>query len=232
MSTVEIDTPHGRIGAELRIPDGSGPWPGVVIIHDALGPRDPHREIAQRFADQGYLAMLPNLFSRGGAVRCIRSVFRDLNAKEGRAFDDIAAAREALENRADCTGAVGIAGFCMGGGFALLSSTRGFGASAPFYPAPINGDYSEIFEGACPIVASYGKRDVANRGTGPRLERTLTELGIDHDVKVYPGVGHSFADHVPAQPIARILGFGSNQEAAEDAWRRVFAFFDEHLRAS
>jgi dienelactone hydrolase len=119
----------------------------------------------------------------------MQAVFNDLMAYEGRAFDDIAAARELLSRRSDCTGAIGIAGFCMGGGFALVASTKGFGASAPFYPPPLQRKYATIVDGACPIVASFGKRDPLNRGSGKHLEEVLTEKKIPHDVKTYLHTG-------------------------------------------
>jgi carboxymethylenebutenolidase len=230
MTDVTIETPNGSIDAVLEIPSGEGPWPGVVVIHDAFGLREPHREIARRIADNGYLAVAPNLFGRGGMIRCMQAVFNDLMAYEGRAFDDIAAARELLSRRSDCTGAIGIAGFCMGGGFALVASTKGFGASAPFYPPPLQRKYATIVDGACPIVANFGKRDPLNRGSGKHLDEVLTEKKIPHDVKTYPHAGHSFADHAPLQAVSRIIGFGENKEAAADAWQRVFTFFGQHLR--
>ena len=54
---------------------------------------------------------------------------------------------------------------------------------------------------------------------------------ITTDIKVYPGVGHSFANNIPGQPLLRITGFGYDEAATEDAWSRVFAFFGEHLAA-
>jgi len=230
MTDISLETPEGSIDAVLEVPSGEGPWPGVVVIHDAFGLRKPHREIARRIADNGYLAVVPNMFARGGMIRCMRTMFSDLMAYEGRSFNDIEAARELLAARSDCSGAIGIAGFCIGGGFALVASAKGFGASAPFYPPPIQSKYAEIVDGACPIVASFGERDRMNRGSGPRLEEVLTEKKISHDVKTYPGAGHSFADRAPLQALSRILGFGENEEAAADAWQRVFAFFGEHLR--
>ena len=94
MTTVEVNTPDGTISAAIEIPPGKGPWPGVVVVHDALGLRDEHRAIVRRIAGHGYLAAAPDLFNRGGALRCIRSVFGDLYAREGRAFDDILAVRD------------------------------------------------------------------------------------------------------------------------------------------
>jgi carboxymethylenebutenolidase len=87
-----------------------------------------------------------------------------------------------------------------------------------------------IVDGACPIVASVGKRDPLNRGSGKHLEEVLTEKKIPHDVKTYPHTGHSFADRAPLQAVSRIIGFGENKEAAADAWQRVFTFFGQHLQ--
>jgi carboxymethylenebutenolidase len=230
MTDISIETPNGSIGAVLETPPGKGPWPGVVVIHDAFGLREPHRAIARQIADNGYLAIAPNLFARGGVIRCMRAVMSDLMAFEGQAFEDVTAARQLLSKRSDCTGAIGVAGFCMGGGFALIASTKGFDASAPFYPPPLQSRYSEIVDGACPIVASFGQRDPLNRGSGQRLAEVLTEKHIPHDVKTYPHAGHSFADRAPLHALARITGFGENKEAAADAWQRVLTFFGQHLQ--
>lgn len=68
-------------------------------------------------------------------------------------------------------------------------------------------------------------------GARPKLRKTIADKNITADVKVYPGAGHSFANELPAQGLLRITGFGYNEDATEDAWRRVFAFFGEHLAA-
>lgn len=209
---------------------GDPPWPGVVVVHDALGLSDDIRTIADRFATAGYLAIVPDLYGRGGAMRCVRSVFAQLQAGHGQAHDDIDAARRLLTDRDDCTGKVGVAGFCMGGGFALLAAAREFDASAPYYGF-LPADES-LLDGACPIVASYGAKDRALSGTAAKLDRLLTERGIPHDVKEYPDAGHSFANRIMTGPfnrMARIAGLHYHHESAEDAWRRVLAFFAEHL---
>jgi carboxymethylenebutenolidase len=232
VTTIQIDTPAGPIDALLDIPDGQGPWPGVVVIHDAIGYRQDKEEINSHVAAAGYVALTPNLFARGGWARCITKVMRDLSSKQGRAVDDVLAARDHLQARPECTGRVGVAGFCMGGRFALVLSPKGFGASAPFYGTPLPSELSETLDGACPIVASYGGRDLTGRGAPKQLKRVLDQKGITNDVKEYPGAGHSFANKLPAQPLLRIAGFGYNQNATEDAWARVFAFFGEHLRSA
>lgn len=230
VTTIEIDTPAGPIDALLDIPAGQGPWPGVVVIHDALGYGPDKQSTNSQIAAAGYIALTPNMFARGGWARCVTKVMRDLLSKRGRSLDDVLAARDHLKALPECTGRVGIAGFCMGGQFALVMSPKGFGASAPFYGTPLPRELSETLDGACPVVASFGARDPIGAGAGKKLQRVLEQKHITNDVKVYPGVGHSFANKLPAQPLMRIGGFGYNQAATEDAWARVFAFFGEHLR--
>lgn len=229
MTTIQVNTPDGPIDALLSTPAGTGPRPGVVVIHDILGYGPDKESINDRIAAAGYVALTPNLYARGGRIRCISRVMRELMTQRGRALDDILAAREHLLAMPECSGQVGIAGFCMGGQFALVMSPKGFGASAPFYGTPLPRNLSATLDGACPIVASFGSRDPLGRGAPEKLRETTERKNITADIKVYDGAGHSFANKIPAQPLIRIAGFGYNEAATEDAWRRVFAFFGEHL---
>ena len=231
MTTIEIDTPAGPIDALLGLPPGEGPWPGVVVIHDAFGYRPDNEAISRRIAQAGFVALTPNMFARGGRVRCVTRVMRELLTKRGRALDDILAARDHLQSMPECSGRVGIAGFCMGGGFAFIMSPKGFGASAPFYGTPLPRHLSETLDGACPIVASFGGRDPLGAGAPNRLREVTAAKHIVTDIKAYPGAGHGFANKIPGQPLLRVTGFGYNRAAADDAWSRVFAFFGEHLGA-
>ncbi|MGN7781053.1 dienelactone hydrolase family protein [Mycolicibacterium sp. 22603] len=230
MSTITLETPAGPIDALVGTPAGAGPWPGVVIVHDALGYRPDKEAISERVAAAGYLAITPNLYARGGRARCITAVMRAALTKQGPAIDDILAARRYLVERADCTGTVGIAGFCMGGQFALILSPEGFGAAAPFYGTPLPKNLADTLRGACPIVASFGAKDPLGRGAPAALNKAVAAEQIDADIKVYPDAGHSFANQLPAQALLRVTGFGYNEAVAEDAWKRVFSFFDAHLR--
>lgn len=229
MTTIQIDTSDGPIDALLGLPSTEGPWPGIVVIHDALGYGPDKEAISQRIRQGGFIALTPNLYSRGGRARCITRVMRELLTKRGRTLDDILAARDHLQAMPESTGRVGIAGFCMGGGFALIMSPNGFGASAPFYGTPLPRNLSETLDGACPIVASFGRRDPLGIGAPEQLRKTAGAKNIVADIKVYPGAGHSFANKLPGQPLLRVAGFGYNRAAADDAWARVFSFFSEHL---
>lgn len=108
-----------------------------------------------------------------------------------------------------------------------IAARGGFGATAPNYGRVPKG--AEELRGICPVVASFGAEDRMLRTDPERLSAHLRALGVDHDVKVYPGVGHSFMnDH--RRGVAGRLMRGYDEAAAEDAWRRILAFFERHLR--
>lgn len=222
-------------GSPLKVylarPAEAGPQPGVVVIQDALGLTRPIRDHADRLASYGYLSMAPDLYTRGGRLRCVQATFRSLFSGQGQAYDDIETSRRWLLGRDECSGRVGVIGFCMGGGFALMVASRGFDASAPNY-GQLPKELDNALSSACPVVGTYGARDRMLKGAAAKLEAALTERGIAHDVKEYPEAGHSFLEQFrvgPLAPVLRVAGMGYDTASADDAWRRIHAFFDEHL---
>ncbi|SDS20356.1 carboxymethylenebutenolidase [Friedmanniella luteola] len=235
METVAIDTRlEGRLAVLVR-PAAPGPWPGVVMVHEIWGIDDVLRRQAERLASAGFVVLAPDLFEDGPRLRCMRAAFAALKARTGPPFALLQAAREQLLDDRHVNGKVGVIGFCMGGGFALLLSSDGFDASAVNY-GMIPDDVDEVLRGACPVVASYGGRDKQLVGAVPRLTAALEANDVPHDVAVYPSAGHSFLNDAPngpllARPLLKLGHVGPDPVAAQDAWRRIEAFFGTHLAA-
>jgi len=232
---VQIPRP-GALPGYLAVPAGDGPWPGVVVLSDVLGMTRDLRDQADWLAAAGYLAVAPDLFFRGNKVRCLRRIVSDALKGYGQTFDDIDAARGWLAGRDDCTGRVGVLGFCMGGGFALqVVVGHGFAVASANYGGIPKG-FTTFLDEACPIVGSYGAQDRSLRGTAAKLETMLSSAGVPHDVKEYPEAGHAFLnDHDPGEfsalivALSKLTGSHYHAPSAADARQRILAFFAEHL---
>ena len=233
MPDITFASTDSAVPGYLAVPEGEGPWPAVVIVQDVLGLTADLKRITDRFADTGYLALAPALYGRGPKIRCMISTIRAHFAGHGPTYDDLVAARHHLLDDARCTGKVGLVGFCMGAGFCLQLAPRGlFDAAAPNYGlAP--KDIHTLTQ-SCPVVASYGAKDrIVPRGAATQLDAVLAQGDIPRDVKEYPDVGHSFMNNwripAPLRIVENIAGMAYSQPEAEDAWRRILSFFDEHL---
>jgi carboxymethylenebutenolidase len=226
----------GRLTVVTR-PADDGPWPGVVMLCEAFGIDDVMRRHAARLAGFGYVVAVPDLIGEGSWLRCVRATMQAFQARAGKPFELIEACRRRLLADPGCTDRVGVIGFCMGGGFALLSAGPDFAAAAVNY-GPVPDDIDTLAERACPIVASYGGRDRWLIKDVPRLTAALRKHHVPHDVEVYPSAGHSFlndayngplAFRTLLRPLVMLAHAGPEPVAAADAWRRIEEFFAEHL---
>jgi carboxymethylenebutenolidase len=226
-----VAQPGGAQPGAAQAGPAAGLWPGVVVIHEAFGLNDDIRQKADQFAERGYLALAPDLFDGKSWIRCIRSAFRQVRARSGPAFAMLEAARGFLAARDDCSGKTGVIGFCMGGGFALLCAPRdGFAVASVNY-GEVPQDAEDALRGACPVVGSYGARDIGGTKQPERLQRALTVLEVPHDVQVYPGSGHRFMTESSGAGavLAKFARMGYQEADAADAWQRIYRFFGEYL---
>jgi carboxymethylenebutenolidase len=238
---LEIQTGRGVMPAYCAVPATPPPWPGVVVIHDFTGMSQDLHVQADWLAGEGFLAVAPDLYYWGSRLSCLRTIMRDLGQRRGRSFDDVDAARRWLRDHSECTGDIGVIGFCMGGGYAIaLAEGRGFDAASVNYGG-CPSDAEDWLAEACPIVGSFGGSDSSPLGAraGRRLGRLLTEFRVPHDVKIYPGVGHGFMNnHDPDDQtlmlrfLARISETRYDEDATDDARRRIIEFFNRYLKNS
>lgn len=218
----------------LTVPDGvDGPAPALLMIYEIFGMSDEMRRVARDLAAEGYVVLIPDLFARGPVKPlCVASTMRAMVRGSGPALGDLEAARHWLADRPEVDAErIGTIGFCMGGSFALLLASTGlYKVSAPFY-----GGQGVDLPRSCPVVASFGGRDVSMRGVPEKITAELDALGVPHDVEVYPDAGHSFFSRTPGllgKAIAHLPIHAEYHEAsAQDAHRRIVAFFRTHLDA-
>lgn len=212
-----------QLAGYLALPEGPGPFPGLIVIHEAFGLNDDIRAITRRLALQGYAALAVDLFAGRSRVLCMFRLFGGMmfNSLEHAGIRDLRAALDFLGGQPQVEAhRLGAIGFCMGGGLAIAWSCGDdrLKAIAPFYamnPRPL-----EAVRRACPVVGSYPEKDFT-ASAGRKLDQMLDQQQIPHDIKIYKGAGHSFFNQ----------GRAYHPEAAEDAWKRVLDFFGQHLLA-
>jgi carboxymethylenebutenolidase len=222
MRTRVIDGSDLKGGGFAALPDGDGPFPGVVVIHEAYGLNDNIKEITRHFAENGYAALAVDLFADRNRALCMARYMSGmlLGSVERAGIGDLKAALTHLAAMPKVDPQrIGAIGFCMGGSFAIAWACTDdrLKAIAPFYaanPRPI-----DAVSRACPVVGSYPENDFT-AGAGRALEAALDRHGVEHDIKIYLGARHSFFNET---------GRAYDKRAAEDSWSRVMSFFGKHM---
>ena len=223
-STIPVPRANGKGGMDtfLAKPEGAGPFPGVIVIHEIFGLNDNIREIARQFAEQGYAALGVDLFSNRNRMVCMMQIVHGMLIRplNNSMLADLKSAIAVLQKQPNVdVNRIGAVGFCMGGAYALqLAITdKGMKAASVFYGA--NPKPLEAVAEACPIIGSYPDKDFTTKAA-QELEVSLTKYNVPHDIKIYDNTQHSFYNR-QRTPF--------EVDASKDAWQRMLSFFEKHL---
>ena len=208
---------------------GGGPYPGAIVIQEWWGLNDNIREIADRIAAEGYVALAPDLYHGQATAEPDEAQKLGLALSQERAVTDLHGAVTALQARIDVLpDAIGVTGFCLGGGLALLLAMKNpaVKAVAPFYGVPM-GDLSEASKIRGRVLALYaGKDAVVNAEVMETVRDALIAGGVPHEIHVYPESDHAFFNDTRPE----VYNAADAADAA-DAWERLLRFMGETLRS-
>jgi carboxymethylenebutenolidase len=215
------------------IPEGSGPFPAVVVAHHGSGADEFSKAMTDRLAEAGYVAVCPNLFHRITPEKLADGSRPISHMSDPDIIADLDATVEFLRSNSAIRGdRIGVTGFCMGGRISYLAAaaTDHFAASAPYYGGNTmviwgKGEKSpfDLSDGInCPVLFHFGEVDGnPSQDDMKKMDAELTRLGKDHEFHTYAGADHGFMD---------FTGQRHNQAASETSWERTLAFFAAHLK--
>ena len=225
-SHVEYDSPRGtgRVRGYLALPKKrSGRLPGILVVHENRG-LNPHIEdIARRIALEQYVAFAPDALTPLGGYPGDEDKARELFAKldQSKTREDFVAAVAWLKARPECTGKVGVVGFCWGGGITNMLATRipDLSAAVPFYGSqPPAEDVAKI---KAPLLIHYAENDERINAGIPAFEAALKANHLRYEMFTYPGTQHGFNNDTTPR---------YDKAAATLAWQRTMDFFKKNLR--
>ena len=220
---VEFKANGGTANGYLAIPEkGSGP--GVIVIQEWWGLVDHIKDVCERFAGEGFVALAPDLYHGKTTKSPDEAGKLMMSMRIDEAEKDISGAMEYLLDHEATTGdKAGVVGFCMGGALALYTATKNakVGACVVFYGGHPNVK-PDLPKLESPVLSISGDKD---KSVTPevvhKLEQQVKSLGKKIDVIIYPGADHAFFNDT--RPTVYV------PEAAEDAWQRTIDFFRKHL---
>lgn len=223
---VTVPSPQGNgsiRGYFVRPTDASGKLPGVLVLHENRGLNPYIKDVARRLAISNFLAFAPDGLSSVGGYpgddEKGAALFKTVD--ENKMFEDFVASFAWLKSREDCTGKVGVVGFCFGGGMANRLAVRlpDLAAAVPFYGRqPSAADAAKI---KAPLLLHYASLDTRVNEGWPAYEEALKANHVNYTAYLYEGVNHGFHNDTTPR---------YDHAAAELAWQRTLDFFNKWLR--
>lgn len=207
----------------VRPADAKGKLPGVLVVHENRGLNPYIEDVARRLGVAGFLTLAPDeLTSLGGYPGDDeKGVALQAKLDQKKMMEDWAAAAAYLKSRSECTGKIGVVGFCYGGGVANNLAVRmpDLGAAVPFYGMqPSAEDTAKI---KAPLLIHYGGLDNRVNAGWPAYEAALKANHVNYAAYVYEGANHGFHNDTTPR---------YDKASAELAWSRTIEFFNKNLR--
>jgi len=234
-STVQLNTPDGKMDSYVAQPKDAGTYPGIVVIQEAFGVNSHIKKVTERIAAEGYVAIAPDIFHReserlipySDMAKAIATMQRVVDSK---AMEDVAAAIAHLKSQSNVkASSIGVIGFCMGGRLTYLAAAHhanDIKAAVPYYPGGLTmgnpSPLSRTGEIKCPMYLFFGAKDqLIPMDQVGQINTELTSKKVAFQMKIYPEAGHGFFCDER----------GSYHEAsAKDAWEKTKSFFAQHLK--
>ena len=227
LTTQEVSYPGKAGNLKAYVASAAGTHPAVIVVQEWCGLNENIKDIARRFANEGYFAIAPDLYSRQGHKVAINpntaaELMGGLKTEDG--IEDLKSTIAWLRAQNETKSSkIGITGYCMGGSYAMLlpCESKDIAAAAPFYGEIPSDD--KIKNLNCPIFYAYGANDGwIQRPNVERLAADLTKFGKQGEVKIYEGCDHGFFNDTRKDVYA--------PDAAKDAWQHTLRLFAENLK--
>ncbi len=207
----------------LSKPEGAkGKVPGIVVVHENRGLNPYIEDVGRRCAVGGFISLAPDALTPLGGYPGNDDEGRTMQRKRDRneMLEDFIAAYEYLKNHPDCTGKVGVVGFCFGGWISNMMAVHlpDLGAAVPFYGRQPNAE--DAAKVKAPMMLQYGGLAKRVNEGWPAYEKVLKENGIKYEAFVYENANHGFHNNTTPR---------FDKKAADLAWERTIRFFKENL---
>jgi carboxymethylenebutenolidase len=223
-----------QIDAYMSQPATPGRYPGVIVTMEGMGLEDHMKDLCRRFAEEGYIAISPDLYTREGRPAPDKIMGTLMSVPDSQTMADLEGAALHLKSHANANGKVGIIGFCSGGRYTLMFACTSNNVDAAVDSAGGNIIPDEatpsrpkavidMIEGlSCPLLALFGEEDDnPSPAHAARLKEELDKHNKTYQFKTYADAGHAFfADYRPSYRAA----------PAQDMWHRVLLFYGQHLK--
>ena len=202
--------------------DAKTKLPGIVVVHENRGLNPYIKDVGRRAAVAGYISIAPDALTPLGGYPGNDDMGRALQRKRDRneMLEDFIAAYEYLKSHPDCTGKIGVVGFCFGGWISNMMAVKvpDLAAAVPYYGRqPSNEDAANI---KAPLLLQYGELDKRVNAGWEEFEKVLKKHNIEYQVHFYPNANHGFHNNTTPR---------YDKAAAELSWERTLAFFKKHL---